>query len=322
MFAPFKYKPQGATKFYQFKTRFNHLLESPLIKRDRPRKPIGIVNQHVIGLANMVQSSFRTIFILPWLVGLCLTLYWQVGDFYASWKSHEKQIVHFVNHRKELYGEDYFEKKVTKAALDMYQELDAKGEIPFSRYWHYRYYETAAAERFRRGDIVLAIFYLISIPGLSYLALRMKRIAPLYFDRERRIVYSWRGGRVLAQYYDDVWLYQNNRGIDFALYGFKEGHPQHFFYTLQPGGTPWYNNAAVMEPAFASIVKFMEEGRDVVFDKDWEGRRGFFLREDKKPDDFAEQLEKVLTFISDEKLNERGEEQAKEWGFLDADERA
>ncbi len=316
MFAPFKYPPQGSTKFYQFKTHFIHLLGVPLIKRDRPRKPIGVVNQHVIGLANMIQSSFRTIFILPWLVGLCLTLYWQVDDFYASWKGTEKSHNYYIEHVTKAYGVDYFLRTKDVTDRRKYARI-VDGKMPFKTYWHYHYYETAAAERFRRGDIVLAIFYLISIPGLSYLALRMKRIAPLYFDRERRIVYSWRGGRVLAQYYDAVWLYQNNRGIDFALYGFKEGQPQHFFYTLQPGGTPWYNNAAVMEPAFASIVKFMEEGRDAVFDKDWEGRRGFFLREDKKPDDFAEQLEKVLTFITDEKLNERGEEQAKEWGFLE-----
>ncbi len=317
MFAPFKYPPQGSTKFYQFKTHFIHLLGVPLIKRDRPRKPIGIVNQRVIGLANMIQSSFRTIFILPWLVGLCLTLYWQVDDFYVSWKGTEKFYVEYISDLQKAYGDDFFIKTKNKVKKRMFSLIDKNGKMPFKTYWNYHYYETAAAERFRRGDIVLAIFYLISIPDLSYLALRMKRIAPLYFDRERCIVYSWRGGRVLAQYYDYVWLYQNNRGIDFALYGFKEGQPQHFFYTLQPGGTPWYNNAAVMEPAFASIVKFMEEGRDAVFDKDWEGRRGFFLREDKKPDDFAEQLEKVLTFISDEKLNERGEEQAKEWGFLE-----
>jgi hypothetical protein len=153
------------------------------------------------------------------------------------------------------------------------------------------------------------------------MALRMKRLAPLCFDRERRIIYTWSKSRVLAQYYDDAWLYQNFRGIDFSLYAFDNGEPKNLFFSIQPGGNPWINNPKVMDQAFSSITKFMEYGRDVVLEHDWEGRRGMFLFEDKKPADFDDQLEKVLTFIREEKINEQAEKLARQWGFLEEAER-
>jgi hypothetical protein len=317
MFQALKFKPDRWTKLFQFKARRQELLDLNQRGRDRPVKPIGVVNGRLIALRNMILSSFRNVFVLPWLVGLCITVYWQVDDFYTSWSASEKSHQRFVAAEKKIHGKDFFETRADKVELRMYNRLDKSGKMSFKTYWHYRYYEIDAAERFRRGDIVLAIFYLISIPGLSYMALRMKRIAPLCFDRERRIIYTWSKGRVMAQYYDDAWLYQNFRGIDFALYAFDNGNPKNLFFSIQPGGNPWINNPKTMDPAFSSITKFMEYGRDAVLDHDWKGRRGVFLFEDKKPDDFDEQLEKVLTFIREEKINEQAEELARQWGFLE-----
>jgi hypothetical protein len=321
MFQALKFKPDRWTKLFQFRSRRQELLDLDQRGKDSPVKPIGVVNDRLIALRNMIPSSFRNVFILPWLIGLCITVYWQVDDFYKTWKAHEKTIIEYLEHRKQFYGNNYFEETSNEVAIDMYRELDENGKIPFKKYWHYHYYETYAAERFRRGDIVLTIFYLISIPGLSYMALRMKRRAPLCFDRERRIIYTWSKSRVLAQYYDDVWLYQNFRGIDFSLYAFDNGEFQNLFFTIQPGGNPWINNPKIMDPAFASITKFMEYGRDAVLEHDWQGRRGVFLFEDKKPADFDEQLEKVLTFVREEKINEQAEKLARQWGFLEEAER-
>jgi hypothetical protein len=321
MFQALKHKPDRWTKLFQFRSRRQELLDLDQRRKDRPVKPIGVVNDRLIALRNMNLSSFRNIFVLPWLIGLCITVYWHVDDFYATWKSTEKTLIEYVDYRKKTYGEDYFDTTSNEVAVRKYQRLDQNGRMPFKTYWHYHYYETAAAERFRRGDIVLSIFYLISIPGLSYMALRMKRRAPLFFDRQRRIIYTWSRGRVFAQYYDDVWLYQNSRGICFALYGFDNGEFQNLFFTIQPGGNPWINNPKIMDPAFASITKFMECGRDAVLEHDWQGRRGVFLFEDKKPGDFDEQLVKVLTFIHEERINEQAEELARNWGFLEEAER-
>jgi hypothetical protein len=319
MFQALKHKPDRWTKLFQFKKRRQEFLKLNQIKKDRPVKPIGLVNTRVIALRQMAMSSLRNIFILPWLIGLCITLYWQVDDFYTSWKANERSFLNDIAYERKNNGDDYFENTTDKLDLRIFHYIE-NGKMPFKTYWHYHYYETAAAERFRRGDTVLAIFYLISIPGLTYMALRMKRLAPLCFDRERRIIYTWSKGRVLAQYYDDVWLYQNFRGIDFALYGFDQDEPKNLYFSIQPGGNPWFNNPAIMDLAFTSITKFMEYGRDEVFDRDWEGRRGFFLREDKKPADFDVQLEKVLTFIREEKINEQAEDLARQWGFLEESE--
>ena len=190
--------------------------------------------------------------------------------------------------------------------------------MPFKIYWHLRYYESAAAERFRRGDIVLAIFYSISIPGLLILALRIRRRAPLYFDRENGILYSWYNGKARANYYDDLWVYQNVRATSFCFYTLDNNQLKRQFFTLQTSGNPFVNSIEMAEPILAFIAQFMDRGRDAILDHDWEGRRGFFFFEHKKPADFDQQLQKILALIREEKVAERADEQAREWGLLEA----
>jgi hypothetical protein len=71
MFQALKHKPDRWTKLFQFKKRRQEFLKLNQIKKDRPVKPIGLVNTRVIALRQMAMSSLRNIFILPWLIGLC-----------------------------------------------------------------------------------------------------------------------------------------------------------------------------------------------------------------------------------------------------------
>jgi hypothetical protein len=64
------------------------------------------------------------------------------------------------------------------------------------------------------------------------------------------------------------------------------------------------------------VTVFMVKGRDSVANKDWKGRQGWYLLKDKKPDDFAEQLEATLKHLKENKINEQAEALAREWGYL------
>ncbi|WP_428241128.1 hypothetical protein [Gynuella sp.] len=90
-------------------------------------------------------------------------------------------------------------------------------------------------------------------------------------------------------------------------------------FVITPSGNPFFNSSAQYQNILRYVVQFMSSGRNAVAEKDWEGRKGWYLFEDKKPNDFDEQLQTVLQYLKNEKINEQAEALAKEWGYLKPD---
>ena len=108
----------------------------------------------------------------------------------------------------------------------------------------------------------------------------------------------------------------NHATMVFILYGFdRKGRfgPRRFVVT--PNGSPWFNGEALYTDVLAFVARFMENGRDDVWPTDWEGRRGLYLFEDRKPDDFDAQLQRVLAHIDREGVNAQADALATQWGF-------
>ncbi|AJQ97931.1 hypothetical protein [Gynuella sunshinyii] len=330
-------RPNKRTKAKLTKLAFNRdtYLKEKIFLDDSPPRPIGEVNQSRIGVLTYI-GNIRTLFLLPWLLGLCLTLYWQIDDLYEGWKNAEKLHIDYIKHRKETYGSDYFEKlaerypdltpnddiynnlgdELNKYALSKYYRIE-NGRMPLKTYFHYHYYETAAAERFRKGDTILAIFYAISIPALIIALLRFRRRAPIYFDREKQLVYTWQKGTVWAQYFDELIFYSSKHGMGIALYSYDHDKGLAFnSFAVTPSGNAYLNSENAYHTLMAYVTRFMLNGRESVSRSNWRGRQGWYLREDKKPKDFDEQLQSVLMFIKDKHVNEQAESLAKEWGYL------
>ena len=301
---------------YKLKQRRQQYLDDNNGTSDKPINPVGHIDKRFLGLSNKAYTNLRHLFLIPWLIGICITLYWQVDDFYKGWKAHEARIIRFVESEKRINGANYFETKADPDAIRMFQELNNKGEVSIKTYWNYHYYRVPHAVKNRRVDIALVVAYALAIPGLGFAIARYHRRAPLYFDRDKGIVYSWHFGAVMAQYYDELWAYANHHTLSFVLYSFdKKQQPKKLFFHVTPSGNPLFNDPKRYKPVLATIAQFMEFGRDAVFNRDWSGRRGIFLYEDKKPVDFDEQLAKVLTFLKEEKINEQADQLAREWGI-------
>ena len=87
-------------------------------------------------------------------------------------------------------------------------------------------------------------------------------------------------------------------------------------YIITPSGHPFYNSPAVIEELMATLEQFMEYGIERIATREWQGRRGWYVYNDDKPEDFDEQLENVLNAIEKENVNERATQQMEEWdGF-------
>lgn len=309
-------KPNRQTKVIKLNDRSSEYLGDDLISDKKPVSPLGEVSNAKVGIRTAF-GNLRWMFIAPWLIGVCLTLYWHVADFYSSWQSTEETYLSYIEHRKKLYGDDYFDKTSNNVAIRKYNRINKYGEMPLSTYFEIHYKDSVGADRELMADIVLGLLYFVSIPTLTICLLSFRRRAPLYFDRSRRIAYTWRKGRVWAQYYDELWFYQNHQAMTFILYGFdrKDCFKQRNFVVM-PTGNPFMNGEVVYRPVLAFVTQFMEKGRDAVLNRDWEGRRGWYLFDDKKPQDFDEQLEAVLQHIKTERVNEEADRLGEEWGFF------
>lgn len=311
----FLLKPNSYTRLVKLANQRRNLITENNPEVNIPFSPIGAISHVTVGLRTSF-GNLRFLFLLPWLIGISLGLYWMSSDIYFSWKNKENRYLEMIAHRKQVYGEKYFVHNPRKADLERFQRIDGAGRLPFFEYLDIRYRDSAYAERRLKADVAFGGFGLLICMVLIVAILSFHRRAPLYFDRERKIVYTWRSGRAWAQYYDELWYYNNNVAMTFILYRFdKKGRFKMKRFVVTPSGNPFHNGEALYRPVLAFIVQFMEKGRDAVWTSDWEGRRGWYLFEDRRPEDLHAQIDKVLAYIDEADVNSKVDQQAAEWGF-------
>jgi len=231
------------------------------------------------------------------------------NDFYENWKSSERGTVSFIEYRKKKYGDDYFKKTTDEVLINWHNKIGDDLVLSFEEYLNnYRY------DPERRGgselgfDIFRISFLLLGLFVSIYFFIRFKRLAPLVIDREKNLLYTWRGGRVLAQRYDDMQYLGNIQGLFVPLgvmpnrrrWGEKsifKDTVAWYPFRIMPDGNLYVNDMEKYEAILAYITQFMEYGRDHVVPNqtNWQStKKDYLFYEDKKPDDFDEQLKDVL----------------------------
>lgn len=270
-----------------------------------PRPIISISNEFLV-----LSNSFviiRNLFLIPALIAvlyLCIT---EIQDVHKSWKASEKSTRDFIISSKGHYGDDYFENlpvnaKYRDIILYQFNRLDDFGNLTFDQFLTDRYgdklYEFG--DWSRRHDRNSIIFFGTTIPLLLIWAIGFKRRAPLIFDRKRRLLYTWSKGNVVAQRYDNLRVLETPSFLAIMLRAtVKKGKLGWGRFSVTPQGNTIYNSKDSYQQVLAYIAQFMEYGREHVLPEqtEWQGHKGFFFFEDKKPEDFEEQLEALLVRI-------------------------
>ncbi len=308
-------KPNYYTKLHHLSQEQDKLLQEETFRLDNPLPPIGEVTKQQLGLRTS-WGVLREMFLLPWLLALIVVLWWWSDDIYQTWKSTEETALRFIEVRKKKYGNDYFEWIDDPVVIGMYNDINENGVMPLKKYLNIRYVDSVGAKRRLHRDIFMASFLGIGIPGLFIAILSFRRRAPLYVDREKRLVYTWRKGHVWAQHYDRLWYYENRHALVMVLYGYdKKGRFKPRRFVITPTGNPFVGGPKVHGPVLAAIAHYMAKGRDAVWSEDWQGREGWYLFNDDKPKDFDAQLQKVLDKIKADNINPQADQLAKGWGF-------
>ncbi|EDM65983.1 hypothetical protein PE36_12147 [Moritella sp. PE36] len=268
-------------------------------------RPILSISKEFLILSNSFVI-IRNLFLIPALISVLYLCTAEIQDIYKSWKASEKSTIHFIEFRKNKYGSDYFDtlpenKKYRDIILYEYNRLNNEGELTFNQYITDRHGSFVAyGERNYRHDRNSIIFFGTTIPLLLIWVIGFKRRAPLIFDRKRRLLYTWSKGKVVAQRYDNLRALETPSFLAIMLRAtVKKGKLGWGRFSVTPQGNTIYNSKDSYQQVLAYIVQFMEYGREHVMPEqtEWQGRKGFFLFEDKKPHDFEEQLAVLLVRI-------------------------
>ena len=283
----------------------NELLGHDLEKNCKAPRPIISINNEYLVLSNSFVI-IRNLFLIPALLSALYLCSTEVQEIYKGWKSSEVRTVDFIELRKKKYGSDYFDTlpKSTKyrdRILYKYNRLDERGELTFKQYIKDRHGSYAAyGDRNYRYDRNSIIFFGTTIPLLLIWVIGFKRRAPLILDRKRRLLYTWSKGKVVAQRYDNLRALETPSFLAIMLRAtVKKGKLGWGRFSVTPQGNTIYNSKDSYQQILAYIVQFMEYGREHVLpaQTEWQGRKGWFFFEDKKPKDFEEQLTALLVRI-------------------------
>jgi hypothetical protein len=255
-----------------------------------------------------------------------------VDKGYKSWKASEVSTLNFIDRKENKFGIEYF--KLTKDDYEIrrYNRVGDDLVMSFEEYIFNTRYRKDLSRPMRRlaFDILKISFLFIGMFTFLYFFIRFKRLAPLIFDRERRIFYTWRFGKAVAQQYDDMQYRNHIQGLFIPMgtvptlkrWGEKT-IPDNAIgwlpFRIMPHGNLYVNDMAEYEGILAYIVQFMEFGREHVMpDKtEWKRKtRDFLFYEDERPADLESQIEDVLKRLESNRpawLNDVKNHEEKGW---------
>ena len=288
------WKRRHAQRLTNWRQEFNNTIE--LDSYPDPGIPIMSVDDNVLAIRNAAHN-IRLTYFLPWVIGfwvLSISFIYDFGPNDGEVAYANSNIEEMLDYKRR--GIDYDEKE-----YNYYQALvgdDGKG----SRLEYINAVGNYSTDRHKKsvyGDIIF-ISILVFITLLHTLALlRFPRLADIYFDRQRGIVYTWRFGKIAACRFENLGFREDKIGLTLFLYGENKKHNGDYWpalFGLQPTGKAHMNNEADNTFLMAQLFAFMDKGKNSVItgNRFYRPQPRTYLYQDKKPNDFESRLAAIL----------------------------
>ncbi|WP_231572650.1 hypothetical protein [Vibrio hyugaensis] len=266
-----------------------------VIPMEDPLDPIVSVDDKVLTVRTGYHNRRNTILIPLMLVFSFISIYTLndlVPDFdYEKKDAHET--LEFVAQQRALKNPMSYINNLEKYANTI---LNENGEVTWSTYIRAKEVE-GKLKHFVIGLLLLCFFLLPSIAMWLIFFLK-PRDAEIYFDRERKIVYSWRHGRVGAAYFDKMGLIENQVGINIVLQfenKKQKGYRPMAIVGIDTGKLAFHTEADTTYP-LAQILAFMDHGKEAVITVPSFKRKPakLFWRIDPKPENFEGRVDAAL----------------------------
>ncbi|UUM31578.1 hypothetical protein [Vibrio japonicus] len=309
-----------AQPFSKWWTQFR--AEVIVVPMKDPLEPFMTVNDNLLTLRTGYHTRRNTI-VVPWMLMLTvLTLYFIYDSRYQyDFEAHKAQAARMIESYKEDKAryisylsdaqkegdkeeEEIFRRGIALAdnsikGFSIYFEQD--GDVTL--FTHMRALkQLGELDHFLFGIGLFSFMGALSL-GMWLLFLLKPQDAEVYFDRNRQIVYSWRHGRVGAASFDKMGILENHLGLNIVLQFENKnqtGYRPMGIMGIDIGKLSFHREGDMTYP-LAQILAFMEHGKEAVITGESFRREPakYFLRKDKKPDNFEQRVEAALAAQGD-----------------------
>ena len=270
--------------------------EVAVISMEDPLDPIVSVDDKVLTIRTGYHSLRNAIIVPLMLVLTCMATYFSYDswpNFFSLTEDANETLMRIQEYRKTGYDPIY---NIDK--MEAYNEalLNKDGRVTFFTYMDAQSVR-GRLDRFIEGVVILALLWVL-VAAMWLLFLLKPRDAEVYFDRQRKIVYSWRHGRVGAAYFDKMGLIENQVGINFVLQfenKKQKGYRPMAIVGIDTGKLAFHTEADTTYP-LAQILAFMDHGKSAVITGPSFKRKPakFFWSVDPKPDNFEQRVNAAL----------------------------
>ncbi|ABV87527.1 hypothetical protein [Shewanella pealeana] len=288
------WKLRHAQKFVELRNWLNGRVT--LKARQDPLNSIMSVDNTTLSVANAFHN-IRFAFVAPWVLCGWILLLIQISTFgpnegevsFANSNINLKKelIVKGINYDESDYI--YYEALVGKdGESSILEYIDA-----VSNYGGESYKDSVYL------DIIIICVLLVISMMATVAFLRLPRMADIYFDRQRKIVYTWRFGKIAACNFDNLGARENMHGLALFLYSENKKQESGYwptYFLIQPTGRAHFNNENDNTEFMAQLFAFMEKGKSAVITEERFERPQpkSYLFIDKKPENFEQRLEEIL----------------------------
>lgn len=259
-----------------------------------PGNSISLVDDTTLAIESPIHSA-RFVYIAPLILAWWGVLFYMIGDFGPN--DSMIRYAHSIikdNESSKRYGRTFDTRR------DLYYRTLIGSDGEGSKFSLIKAVSLYGNEIYRNriyGEIAIMMFLLFISLASTIFFLRLPRAADLYFDRQRRIVYSWCRGRVAACHFDNLGYRETVYGLDLYLYG---EHKKYKYWpmriVLQPTGRAHFNDENDNTELMMQVFAFMDKGKNAIVT----GRRfirepaKYYLYVDEKPENFEQRVEEIL----------------------------
>ncbi|TBM26939.1 hypothetical protein [Hafnia paralvei] len=252
----------------------------------------------------------RWIFFIPMLIVLLVNLVSFYHAFQNSWIHVEREILSTINEidtrsypSENGFGVFFNKEEDQEFRKEQIGYIGNDKKMELGEYMYFRYNIYAYGYEYFCTDIIYAIYYIIFIPLCFYLSFLIKRKAPLILVRNRQLFMTWINGKAFVARYSQVGVVETPQAVSLILYGLDDKkNIIKTAFVLPTNPTIIISTKQGRKNILAFITKYMLWGQSAVASTDYERNIPYYLRKDKKPDDFEQQVSDVLAVLDKQDL--------------------
>ncbi|WP_411890992.1 hypothetical protein [Yoonia sp. SDW83-1] len=261
-----------------------------------PHRPFVSGDARFLSMQDSMQKG-RFLLVLPMAIALLLVPLWL---FQADRQAYRQAQIEWVADLDDMllrFGEQDVVRTIDETSETTLRYVYPDKALTYAEYLHYRW--TIAANGptnlvIRAG--LAGVFLLIGGLALGWILLTPRR-ALIWFDRDRRAVFTWRKGRVLVAPWEQVTFHIRGNGLHWLLW--DEGRVV-WRIPVPTADNPVWGSEHFNLSSLAILQAFMDHGLDAVSPRPFVKHLSWTLREDRQPKGFASRRDGLLAELRDD----------------------